>query len=430
MAKKIIFEEFIKRAKEVHGDKYDYSEVEIINSKAKIKIRCIKHNHIFEQVLGHHLRGSGCLLCARNVKPTTEEFIRRAIKLHGDKYDYSEVDYKNSQTKVPIICLKHGIFYQTPNNHLLGKGCKKCESESRALTTEEFVRKAKEVHGDFYGYSLTDYANSYTKVKIICPIHGVFEQKPNAHLNGRGCLKCKIANQTFTIEKFIEKAREVHGDKFDYSLIKELATLQSKVPIICQTHGVFEQRANAHLGGAGCSKCAVDKITFTKEEFIENAREVHGDKYDYSESDYINSQTKIYIGCPEHGIFQQFPNIHLRGWGCPECIESRVTSKGEKELCQYIKSVYSGKVLENTRKFIGRKELDIYLPELKLAFEYNGNYWHALYEEKDPGYHDHKRQLCKDAGITLIEVWENDWKKESDKIKKEISNIIKSKAIV
>jgi very-short-patch-repair endonuclease len=96
-------------------------------------------------------------------------------------------------------------------------------------------------------------------------------------------------------------------------------------------------------------------------------------------------------------------------------------SRGEKELCQYIKSLYSGEILENTRKFIGGKELDIYLPELKLAFEYNGEYWHQFHEEKEPGYHKNKQKACKENGIKLIEVWENDWKKNNQQIKDLIS---------
>lgn len=96
-------------------------------------------------------------------------------------------------------------------------------------------------------------------------------------------------------------------------------------------------------------------------------------------------------------------------------------SKGEKELCNFIKSIYFREVLENTRKFIGGKELDIYLPELKLAFEYNGEYWHKIHEEKEPGYHKNKQKACEENGVKLIEIWENDWKKNNQQIKDLIS---------
>lgn len=162
----------------------------------------------------------------------------------------------------------------------------------------------------------------------------------------------------------------------------------------------------------------------TTETFIQKARKVHGDKYDYSKVEYKNAYNKVPIICPKHGIFYQIPNSHLIGKGCSDCGSSLSKSKGEKELCQYIKSVYSGKVLENTRKFIGRKELDIYLPELKLAFEYNGTYWHEIHEKRNPGYHEEKRKACKKANITMIEIWENDWRKDQDKIKTLIKEII------
>ena len=123
------------------------------------------------------------------------------------------------------------------------------------------------------------------------------------------------------------------------------------------------------------------------------------------------------IICPVHGKFAQMAYNHLTWRGCLKCALHEKKSKGEKELCDFIKSIYPGEILENTRKFIGRKELDIYLPELKLAFEYDGTYWHEIHEKRNPGYHEEKRKACKKANITMIEIWENDWRKDQDKIK-------------
>lgn len=164
-------------------------------------------------------------------------------------------------------------------------------------------------------------------------------------------------------------------------------------------------------------------VKFTTEKFIEKAIKKHGpDRYDYSLSVYQGSKAKLIIKCNKcNYIFKQAPYAHLSGRGCPNCAIAIQRSKGEKELCQYIKSLYSGKILENTRKFIGGKELDIYLPELKLALEYNGEYWHQFHEEKEPGYHKDKRKVCENKNIKLIEVWEKEWKKNNQQIKDLIS---------
>ena len=186
----------------------------------------------------------------------------------------------------------------------------------------------------------------------------------------------------------------------------------------------FWQLPQNHLYGAGCFECYGSK-KLTTEEFIKRAREVHGDKYDYSLVVYTHSHKKVTIICPIHGPFEQSAANHLRGRGCAKCGITVTRSKGEKELAEYIKSIYSGEVLENTRKFIGKKELDVYLPELKLALEYNGDYHHAVREKNDPGYHERKRKACKNKGIKLIEIWDTQWSKNKKEIKKNILKEIK-----
>ena len=125
---------------------------------------------------------------------TCEDFKERATKIHGNRYDYSKVDYVNSGTKVCVICPIHGDFYQKANDHLRGCGCKKCGYEKIGnklqLSTNEFVEKAQLVHGDKYDYSKVIYTKTKENVVIICPIHGEFLQKPNDHLSGCGCPKC------------------------------------------------------------------------------------------------------------------------------------------------------------------------------------------------------------------------------------------------
>lgn len=349
---------------------------------------------------------------------TTEIFINRARKIHGSKYDYSKVEYNNSKSKLLIICPIHGAFYQTAKAHLRGRGCHKCGG-SFQYTTETFIQAARKIHGDFFNYSEVDYKNAYSSITVICPVHGPFLQKPAAHLQGQGCFKCAVDAKSLTTEKFIKKAKEVHKNKYDYSKVN-YKNNYTKIEIICPEHGPFQQYPINHLRGHGCKSC-VGLERLTTKEFIRRAREVHGYKFDYSKTIYTNAETNVIIICPIHGEFTQMAYNHLTGRGCLKCAFHEKKSKGEKELCNYIRSLYSGKIIENDRIVIKPKELDIYLPELKLALEYNGEYWHKIHEEKEPGYHENKRQLCKDAGITLIEIWENKWKTNAEIIKKEIS---------
>ena len=187
---KLTKKEFIKRAKEKHGGKYDYSKVDYKNCTTKVCIICPDHGE-FYQLPSDHFNGRGCSKCRCKAKLTTEEFINRSKSVHGDKYDYSKVEYKNNKNKVCIICPDHGEFYQVAGSHLLGVGCRRCVG-LEILTTEEFVNRSKSVHGDKYDYSKVEYKNSHTPVEIFCKVHGYFSQIPNSHLRGKGCYKCSI----------------------------------------------------------------------------------------------------------------------------------------------------------------------------------------------------------------------------------------------
>jgi very-short-patch-repair endonuclease len=195
-------------------------------------------------------------------KMTTDEFIETAKKTHGEKYDYSLVEYKNSKTKVTIICPKHGEFVQNPYNHAtLGRECERCSYEERGKAKEKnsqhFIKKSKETHGEKYDYSLVEYKGSHSKVKIICKVHGVFLQSPSNHYQF-GCTKCgyeSSANYCRTSqEDFISNANEKHKGKYDYSLV-QYSNCDDKVEIICEDHGVFEQSPDSHLRGSGCLRC-------------------------------------------------------------------------------------------------------------------------------------------------------------------------------
>lgn len=247
-------EEFVQKARQIHGDRYNYSLVDYKNARTPVKIICAEHG-VFEQTPDNHLHKKGCPQCNPYSRTNnTETFIKQANKVHGDKYDYSLVNYTGANTPVKIICPRHGIFEQSPYHHKNGVGCPVCGNAVRS-TTEDFIRRAKEIHGDKYDYSLVDYKNNRTPVKIICPKHGVFEQAPMNHINRHyNCPSCS-PNKKSNTKEFIDKAKLKHGDKYDYSevIYKDWKT---NVTIICSKHGSFLQSPNNHLHGQGCPVCS------------------------------------------------------------------------------------------------------------------------------------------------------------------------------
>jgi predicted nucleic-acid-binding Zn-ribbon protein len=209
-------------------------------------------------------------------KLTKEEFIEKAIDVHGNEYDYSLVNYINSRTKIDIVCKEHGIFSQNPRNHIGCKSkCPLCRnkklSKEFASNTNDFIEKAIKIHGNTYDYSKVDYINTNTNVTIICPIHGEFEQTPANHLNGSNCMKCVKSElgkkYSLLVGDFIKRANEVHKNKYGYNnVIYE--NHMNKVDIICFKHGIFKQTPNAHLHGQGCPICCESKGEKTIKEFL------------------------------------------------------------------------------------------------------------------------------------------------------------------
>jgi hypothetical protein len=318
--RKTPLDDFIKKCREKHGDSYDYSIVDYINNRTNIKIICKEHGE-FQQTPERHLKCNGCPKCTGYYTLTTEEFIEKSKLVHGDLYDYSHVDYKNSNKEVSIVCKKHGEFLQKPVYHYWNKaGCPKCANKN--ITTEEFIEKIKLVHGDLYDYSNVVYSLSNETINIICEEHGEFIQRANDHLNGSGCPKC-AGHCILTTEEFIEKSKLVHDDRYDYSKV-DYKNNNTKVIIICQEHGEFQQTPKSHLNSHGCQKCYYNTISerqkLTAEEFIEKSKLVHGDLYDYSKVDYTRCNENVIIVCKIHGDFLQTPIGHyFSGSGCQKC---------------------------------------------------------------------------------------------------------------
>lgn len=272
--RKLTTEEFVRKAREKHTNKFGYENVVYVNNRTLVEIICLTCNEIFLQIPRNHLSGAGCLKCAIRAngdkyRNTMEEFIKNAIKVHGDKYGYENVVYVHSKTKVSITCLVcNKDFPQIPSNHLIGNGCPRCKfkklneaneiARKRAACT--FVKKATKVHGNKYGYEKTNYIDAKTKVRITCLLCCKdFEQRPNCHLTGRGCNDCgnqRVADKfTKTTEQFIKDATEVHGDNYGYENVVYICA-RANVQITClKCKSDFTQKADSHIRGNGCPKC-------------------------------------------------------------------------------------------------------------------------------------------------------------------------------
>jgi hypothetical protein len=195
---------FISKAKKIHGDRYDYSKVKYINAKTKITIICSDHGE-FQQTPSNHLCKFNCQKCSNNLKLDTITFIEKARKVHGDRYDYSKVNYINSGTKVIIICSEHGDFEQIPDFHINRKcNCPKCINNI-VSNVDEFIKKSNKIHKNKYDYSFVIYINSKTPVKIICVKHGEFYQTPDLHINQLcGCPHCINKTEFIFYKKLFE----------------------------------------------------------------------------------------------------------------------------------------------------------------------------------------------------------------------------------
>lgn len=321
---------FIEKARKIHGDKYNYSSVEYVNSKTPIIIICPIHGE-FHQIPNTHLSGRNCFKCSGTPKKTTEQFIQESIKIHRNFFDYSKVEYKTAVIKVNITCPIHGVFQQTPNKHLSGKGCPYCIG--RGVTESEFVKRAISKHGNRYDYSNLNFTFVSNPVNIGCHIHGVFSQTAARHLKGCGCPTCAGKNKT--LDTFIQESKETHKNtngysKYDYSKFIYV-NAKTKGIIICPIHGAFKLTPNQHLSKkTGCPKCSGILVRNT-EDFISEANNRHQYNYKYDRSIYVSANTPILIRCSKHGLFSQLPTTHIRGSGCPTCFKEKHIQRHTRE---------------------------------------------------------------------------------------------------
>ena len=270
---------------------------------------------------------------------------------------------------------------------------------TKRKTTEEFIEEARKIHGDKYNYSKVEYVNQLTKVCIICPIHGEFWQDPKQHLRGQGCQKCgllrnkkhnigtKPRGKKYTQKEFIDKLQEIYGDLYDYSKV-EYRNRSSKIILICKKHGEFTKSATDLINKkTGCPFCNIEKkaerYRLGKDNFIKKANDIFHGLYDYKNVVYVNNTTKVEILCKKHGSFLCTPHNHLKGRGCPICkSESYVY---EDRLYNFLKTIFDEKEIIRQYKdgwLTNNKSLDFFIPKYKLCIEHQGSqhYYLTRYE--------------------------------------------------
>lgn len=293
------------------------------------------------------------------------EFETKSILRHGHRYDYSRVQITNNRTKVEIVCQKHGPFLQAPDHHMRGRGCPICSRESRVwskpLTSEEFFTKATEIHKGFYDYSSSVFKTSSHKISIVCAIHGEFSTLARKHLHEkRGCPSCG-------------KVKTRYAQSVMY------------------------------------------------QDFFDRAVDRHGLAYSYADTSLRFLSDDIDVVCPSHGPFTLVASDHVHGRGCPKCRPQG--SCPENELADFIHNL-GFDIVRNTRKVIPPLELDVVLPRERIAFEFNGIFWHSEQAGKAFQYHQNKTLMAQRSGYRLFHVYESDWDINRNSVEEKICRIL------
>jgi ssDNA-binding Zn-finger/Zn-ribbon topoisomerase 1 len=388
--------ELVERFKKAHGALYDYGQVQAHGTKSPVTIVCREHGP-FRQLPNNHLRGSGCpecgtLVAASKHRLTQDEFERRARAAHGARYDLSSAVYETQYDKVIVGCAEHGNFQILPYNLWNGGGCALCALQENGLahrvTPEIYKTRIAEVHGERYDHSRIQYRRMHDPITVLCPRHGPFSPSAVNYLMGRGCPKCggesaakvRTPKLVLSADEVLSRFCAVHGDRYDYSATKYEHS-NRHIEIVCNQHGAFRQTPRNHWLGKGCPACGREALleaaaqrVLTTTEIVRRFRLLHGDRYDYAETNYHRFTQPVKIRCHMHGVFQQKPQAHLEGKGCPQCSQS----SGEVRAAAWLRSKNIDFKVEfpvrisdpNGQTRWGR--FDFFLPELGVFVEIDG----------------------------------------------------------
>lgn len=351
---------------------------------------------------------------------TPDEFVAKAASNNPHALVYLPENFTGLNQPFTAHCPIHGAITKKAGLFLRTTGCSKCAAISRGeisrTNLQNWINKASIVHGNKYDYSKVSFATLSDYVIIGCPFHGEMQQQAGVHMAGHGCWECRnatIAGRPISeFEQFVAKARQAHGDAYHYEE-QTYTGMSNIVTVHCSIHGAFNQIGNAHVRGQGCPACALDrhKLAMTNDlnHFIAKSTEIHGVKYDYSKAIYTGVMNKIEIGCPTHGWFWQAAGDHMRGYNCSHCGAQTYVSNPEIEIVKFIRECSEVVVRTSDRTVIPPFELDIYIPELQIAIEYCGLYWHSELVGKNNTYHLNKHVACQQKGIRLITIFEDEW---------------------
>lgn len=427
-------EEFVEQAIKVHGRKYDYSRVVYSGSTEPVAIVCSIHGVYMQRPSDHINLKAGCPKCgAKRRAIPVEQFwqrVREAQKF--EKNDYSDSLFLGMEMPITARCKLHDItFTQKATNHAAGQeGCEECRREAQRKGIAQWKTEAEERFKDRFSYGhLAVYRTRHDNISLVCPDHGEFTTTFSQHLNTLygGCQKCANAAsteiQTKTIEEFIVSAIAVHGDDYSYADAKYMGS-HIPVQLYCNTCGTgFHQLPHGHLAGRGCRVCALTATAAKKRITTKKLRSLGRTKFphvDYTAAECESSSDTVTLRCKIHNrTYTQKVADHtvsVKG-GCPSC--AAIDSAAEVELFRYIEALMKGVEVQhgNRTAILGEKgrylELDIYIPEKKIAVEFNGVLYHSDKYEKQAGEakikHLRKTTLCAEQGIKLIHVYEDEW---------------------
>lgn len=428
-------EEVIEKFREVHGDRYDYSLVKYVNNITPVDIICKIHG-VFPQIPKNHKMGQGCPECGKKYarewsRNNYKHFLEQSKKKFGDKYIYPfiEKEYVNKHSEITIICkICNNTFKNKADYHLSTKygGCKVCEKKHLEDRTEYFTyddlisKKADNIILKPFDGKLS----KKDKCVAVCSTHGEYEVLVSTILDRRG--KCKKCNKNSKRIVNVNNFKELFETKYKQIECKysEFKNMSSKITFVCKDCGhVFKRKPTEmlnHVYRHPCPKCSLDIIskehTKSLENFKAEVENIYGKgTFDMTETVYSKSSEYVTLKCNKCGrYFTKEANSLLQGKGCPYHYTNH--SKIEEELSSYLKSL-NEIVYTNDRTILkDRHELDIYLPEHKIAIEIDGIFWHnELY--KDKNYHLNKTVECNEKGIRLFHIFEDEWLNKSDIIK-------------
>ena len=432
MGNKLNTEIFKQNSIAKHGNRYDYSKSIYKNKRTQVCIVCPQHGE-FWQFPHNHMHGQKCPMCAKeesiekNRNKNIINFIQESKNRFGTNYTFPHInnEFQNQHSKLTIKCNKCGSeFIKRAGDHLTSSngGCKECCKLEKLSAKPSYTLDEIQQHNiknlELIPFEGIKYLND--KIVAVCPKHGNYEIVIDSFLKGKTQCKACVVSQCSQEKK--ERFKETFPSRLKeltngnaIPLMETFVDSQTYMTFRCNVCGrEYKRQPNIILTEKlvqPCQHCIKEEIkkrrTKTTEQFITDAIHIHGDKYDYSKTEYIQSDQKVEISCKECGrTFFIEANSHLQGHGCPYHYNNKSTY--ETELVDFLKNYGIDNIITNDRTVLEGHELDIYLPSYSIAIEFDGIFWHSeLY--KTPHYHIDKTIQCEKKGIRLIHIFEDEW---------------------